>query len=72
MVFIFLFHFSNSVAGVANLKKKRFTLMHGMADEIVPFQHSMLLTTALLEQNVDFDQLFAPDSGHSMGGRCVK
>eukprot|EP00091_Calanus_sinicus_P011343 TRINITY_DN25722_c0_g1_i1.p1 TRINITY_DN25722_c0_g1~~TRINITY_DN25722_c0_g1_i1.p1 ORF type:complete len:139 (+),score=27.64 TRINITY_DN25722_c0_g1_i1:28-417(+) len=57
--------FSSGI-GLNNLNSKKFMLVHGMADDNVHFQNSMLLTRALLLRRIDFVQHFFPDENHSL------
>ena len=43
-------------------------LNHGVADDNVHYQHSMLLTRALEENDIQFVQHSYPDENHSLGG----
>ena len=54
-----------------NLNTKKFMLVHGMADDNVHFQNSMLLTRALLLRKIDFVQHFFPDEKHSLETESV-
>ena len=53
------------------MNTKKFMLVHGMADDNVHFQNSMLLTRALLLRKIDFVQLFFPDEKHSLETESV-
>ena len=46
---------ATKVAG--NLLNKKFMLIHGTADRRAPFQHTMMLTKALTDEGVLFEQL---------------
>jgi len=61
--------YNNSViTGIENLKTKTWMLNHGVADDNVHFQHSMLLTKALERADIQFTQHSYPDENHSLGG----
>jgi len=61
--------YNNSViSGIENLKTKKWMLNHGVADDNVHFQHSMLLTKALERGDIQFEQHSYPDENHSLGG----
>jgi dipeptidyl-peptidase-4 len=49
----------------------RFLLVHGMADDNVHFQESVLLAEALQKANKQFDFMPYPRSTHSFAGRSV-
>ncbi|XP_059088901.1 dipeptidyl peptidase 4-like isoform X2 [Tigriopus californicus] len=49
-------------------RKSKFFLIHGTSDENVHLQHSMLLTKTLVEQNVQFKQMFYPEETHALKG----
>merc|ERR1711963_264760 len=50
------------------LRGKKFQLNHGVADDNVHFQQSMLLIRALELENIDFEQNSYPDENHGLGG----
>jgi len=61
--------YNNSVvAGIENLRNKTWMLNHGVADDNVHYQHSMLLTRALEQADIQFAQHSYPDENHSLGG----
>jgi len=43
-------------------------LNHGVADDNVHYQHTMLLTKALERADIQFVQHSYPDENHSLGG----
>ena len=51
-----------------NLRNKTWMLNHGVADDNVHYQHSMLLTRALEQADIQFVQHSYPDENHSLGG----
>ena len=53
---------------VRNLKNKKYFLIHGTHDDNVHYQHSMLLTRALEEKDIQFVQHSYPDENHGLGG----
>lgn len=40
-----------------NMRNKEFLIVHGLADNVVPFQHSMLLARSLQKNDILFQQL---------------
>jgi len=61
--------YNNSViSGMENLRNKTWMLNHGVADDNVHYQHSMLLTRALEQADIQFVQHSYPDENHSLGG----
>jgi len=54
--------------GIENLRHKKWMLNHGVADDNVHYQHSMLLTRALEENDIQFVQHSYPDENHGLGG----
>jgi len=61
--------YNNSViSGMSNLSNKTWMLNHGVADDNVHYQHSMLLTRALEKADIQFVQHSYPDENHSLGG----
>lgn len=52
----------------ANLKDKKFLLIHGTADEKVHFQHSIMLMKALIVAGLSFQTQVYPDHNHSLYG----
>jgi len=56
------------ITGIENLKTKQWMLNHGVADDNVHFQHSMLLTKELEEHDVQFVQHSYPDENHGLRG----
>ncbi|KAK4304092.1 hypothetical protein Pmani_023954 [Petrolisthes manimaculis] len=53
---------------VGNLRDKMFLLIHGTADDNVHYQHSMMLASALVHENVLFQQMTYPDEKHGLVG----
>jgi len=59
--------YNNSVInGIENLRTKSWMLNHGVADDNVHFQHSMLLTSAMERADIQFVQHSYPDENHSL------
>ncbi|KAK6741238.1 hypothetical protein RB195_009226 [Necator americanus] len=52
---------------VANFKKTRLLLAHGLYDENVHFQHSALFIEVLQRNEIDFDVMVYPDEDHGIG-----
>uniref|UniRef100_A0A182W6X9 Venom dipeptidyl peptidase 4 n=1 Tax=Anopheles minimus TaxID=112268 RepID=A0A182W6X9_9DIPT len=50
------------------LKNHLFLLIHGTADDNVHYQQSMVFTRALLDHDIDFEQMTYPDEAHSLSG----
>ncbi|KFB44705.1 AGAP008176-PA-like protein [Anopheles sinensis] len=50
------------------LKNHLFLLIHGTADDNVHYQQSMVFVRALLDHDVDFEQMTYPDEAHSLSG----
>ena len=48
------------------LRNKTWMLNHGVADDNVHYQHSMLLTKALEMADIQFTEHSYPDEGHTM------
>ena len=53
---------------IENLRNKTWMLNHGVADDNVHYQNSMLLTKALQQADIQFVQHSYPDENHSLGG----
>uniref|UniRef100_A0A6E8VW19 Venom dipeptidyl peptidase 4 n=1 Tax=Anopheles coluzzii TaxID=1518534 RepID=A0A6E8VW19_ANOCL len=50
------------------LKNHLFLLIHGTADDNVHYQQSMVFVRALLDHDIDFEQMSYPDEAHSLSG----
>uniref|UniRef100_A0A182JT27 Venom dipeptidyl peptidase 4 n=1 Tax=Anopheles christyi TaxID=43041 RepID=A0A182JT27_9DIPT len=50
------------------LKNHLFLLIHGTADDNVHYQQSMVFIRALLDHDIDFEQMSYPDEAHSLSG----
>lgn len=53
---------------VESLRGKKFALNHGVADDNVHYQQSMLLMRALELADIEFEQHSYPDENHGLGG----
>nr|XP_019551015.2 venom dipeptidyl peptidase 4 [Aedes albopictus]XP_019551016.2 venom dipeptidyl peptidase 4 [Aedes albopictus]XP_029714807.1 venom dipeptidyl peptidase 4 [Aedes albopictus] len=53
---------------VAGMKNHMFLLIHGNADDNVHYQNSMVFVRALVDEDVDFEQMSYPDEDHGLGG----
>lgn len=53
---------------VEGIRGHKFLLIHGNADDNVPYQHSMLLSRALQKAEISFEQMSYPDEGHDFTG----
>jgi len=49
-----------------NFKKSWYSIIHGTADDNVHFQNAALITKALIEADVEFDDFFYADEAHSI------
>lgn len=59
---------SDVTAKVEKLRGKKMLLVHGTADDNVHYQQTMMLTRALEEADVLFQQLTYPDENHGLVG----
>uniref|UniRef100_A0A182NFA4 Venom dipeptidyl peptidase 4 n=1 Tax=Anopheles dirus TaxID=7168 RepID=A0A182NFA4_9DIPT len=50
------------------LKNHLFLLIHGTADDNVHYQQSMVFVRALVDHDVEFEQMSYPDEAHSLSG----
>lgn len=53
---------------VAGMKNHMFLLIHGNADDNVHYQNSMVFVRALVDEDVEFEQMSYPDEDHGLGG----
>jgi len=56
------------ISEIEGLRNKTWMLNHGVADDNVHYQHTMLLTKALERADIQFVQHSYPDENHSLGG----
>ncbi|KAG1652995.1 Inactive dipeptidyl peptidase 10 [Nymphon striatum] len=59
---------ADALLGAADLKDKKFLLIHGSADDHVHFQQSMMLAMALNSNGVMYRSQFYPDESHDLAG----
>merc|ERR1711874_928460 len=59
---------NSAVNRIDNLRNKKWMLNHGVADDNVHYQHTMLLTAALQQADIQYQQHSYPDENHSLGG----
>lgn len=62
----------NSPITYANKLKGNYLLIHGMTDDNVHFQNAADLTTALIENNKQFEQFFYPNMNHFINGKNAR
>ncbi|XP_062551679.1 venom dipeptidyl peptidase 4-like [Armigeres subalbatus] len=53
---------------VNGMRNHMFLLIHGNADDNVHYQNSMVFVRALVDENIEFQQMFYPDEDHALGG----
>lgn len=58
----------NAPERMADSLKGYFLLIHGTADDNVHFQNSVMLTTALIKANKQFESEYYPDKTHGISG----
>ncbi|MGO9065954.1 MAG: prolyl oligopeptidase family serine peptidase [Myxococcaceae bacterium] len=63
-----LFDKGRAVLYAKNLRD-HLLIIHGMADDVVPFQTSVMLTEELIRQHKDFDFAFSPTATHAWAAR---
>jgi len=62
------YRISDVTAKAEKLRNKKLLIVHGTADDNVHYQQSMMLTRALEEADVLFQQLSYPDENHGIVG----
>ncbi len=62
----------NSPINFADKIKGKYLLVHGLSDDNVHFQHSAEMARVLVENNVDFDQLYYTNKNHSIYGGLTR
>ena len=63
-----LFENGRAVLYAKNLRD-HLLIIHGMADDVVPFQTSVMLAEELIHQHKDFDFAFSPTATHAWAAR---
>jgi len=63
---------NGSVLEYAKNIKGKFLLMHGTGDDNVHFQNSVKLVQKLVENDIQFETMFYPESNHSMNGKNAR
>ena len=58
----------NSPEKMVDKLKGKFLYIHGTADDNVHFQNSVMMTTALINANKDYDSEYYPDKNHGIYG----
>ncbi len=58
----------NAPEKMADKLKGNFLLIHGTGDDNVHFQNSVMLTTALINADKDFESEYYPDKAHGISG----
>jgi dipeptidyl-peptidase-4 len=58
----------NAPEKMADKLKGNFLLIHGTADDNVHFQNSVMLTSALIKADKDFESEYYPDKAHGISG----
>ncbi|VVC36524.1 Dipeptidylpeptidase IV, N-terminal domain,Peptidase S9, prolyl oligopeptidase, catalytic [Cinara cedri] len=56
---------SSLIENATNLRHKKYMLIHGLFDNNVHFQHSVMLSKELQHLGITFSQQFYPDESHS-------
>jgi dipeptidyl-peptidase-4 len=62
----------NSPINFADKIKGKYLLVHGFADDNVHFQHAAEMARVLIENNIDFDQMFYPNKNHGIYGGLTR
>jgi len=58
----------NAPEKMAGMLQGKFLVIHGTGDDNVHFQNSVMLTTALINADKDFDSEYYPDKTHGISG----
>jgi len=58
----------NAPEKMADSLKGKFLFIHGTADDNVHFQNSVMMTTALIKANKEFESEYYPDKNHGIYG----
>ena len=58
----------NSPVNFAEGLRGKFLLVHGMSDDNVHFQNSVVLASSLIEADMQFEMLYYPNQNHSIRG----
>jgi len=59
---------SSAISRIENLRHKKLMLNHGVADDNVHNQHTMLLTKALQKADIQYQEHSYPDQDHNLNG----
>ena len=62
----------NSPINFADKIKGKYLLVHGFADDNVHFQHASEMSRVLIENNIEFDQMFYPNKNHGIYGGLTR
>ncbi len=63
---------NNSPINFADRIKGKYLLVHGFADDNVHFQHAAEMARVLVENNIEFDQMFYPNKNHGIYGGMTR
>jgi dipeptidyl-peptidase-4 len=62
----------NSPINFADKIKGKYLLVHGFADDNVHFQHAVEMSRVLMDNNIQFEQLFYPNKNHGIYGGLTR